>query len=285
MSAVSTSESAPGSSPVPEPGDEMRSPASGVGRDAAAGADAGPGDLLDFRGVTKTFPNGTVALTDVNLAVSRGEFVTVVGPSGCGKSTLLRIASGLTGISSGTADVSAERVGYVFQDATLLPWRTVRRNVELLSELAGVKKARRSADAQAAIDLVGLSGFENHLPRTLSGGMRMRTSLARSLTLDPDLFLFDEPFGALDEITRERLNDELIRLFATQRFGALFITHSVSEAVYLSTRVLVMSGRPGRIVETFDVPFDLPRDPEIRFTAEFAALAGQVSHALRAGHS
>jgi NitT/TauT family transport system ATP-binding protein len=285
MSAVSTSESAPGSSPVPEPGDEMRSPASGVGRDAAAGADAGPGDLLDFTGVTKTFPNGTVALTDVDLAVSRGEFVTVVGPSGCGKSTLLRIASGLTGISSGTADVSAERVGYVFQDATLLPWRTVRRNVELLSELAGVKKARRSADAQAAIDLVGLSGFENHLPRTLSGGMRMRTSLARSLTLDPDLFLFDEPFGALDEITRERLNDELIRLFATQRFGALFITHSVSEAVYLSTRVLVMSGRPGRIVETFDVPFDLPRDPEIRFTAEFAALAGQVSHALRAGHS
>ena len=263
----------------------MRSSATGVGRDAGAGADAGPGDLLDFTGVTKTFPNGTVALTDVDLAVSRGEFVTVVGPSGCGKSTLLRIASGLTGISSGTADVSAERVGYVFQDATLLPWRTVRRNVELLSELAGVKKARRSADAQAAIDLVGLSGFENHLPRTLSGGMRMRTSLARSLTLDPDLFLFDEPFGALDEITRERLNDELIRLFATQRFGALFITHSVSEAVYLSTRVLVMSGRPGRIVETFDVPFDLPRDPEIRFTAEFAALAGQVSHALRAGHS
>src|ERR1700712_4601463 len=245
-----------------------------------------PGDvILDFRDVTKTFPNGTVALTGVDLSVRRGEFVTVVGPSGCGKSTLLRIASGLTDISGGSAKVAAERVGYVFQDATLLPWRTVRANVELLSELAGVKKSVRAEEAQAAIDLVGLNGFENHLPRTLSGGMRMRTSLARSLTLDPDLFLFDEPFGALDEITRERLNDELIKLFATRRFGALFITHSVSEAVYLSSRVVVMSGRPGRIVDTFDIPFPMPRDPDIRFTPEFAALAGEVSHALRAGHS
>ena len=218
--------------------------------------------ILQFSDVTKTFPNGTVALTGVDLSVRSGEFVTVVGPSGCGKSTLLRIASGLTDISSGSSTVTAERVGYVFQDATLLPWRTVRANVELLSELAGVKKAVRSEDAQAAIDLVGLNGFENHLPRTLSGGMRMRTSLARSLTLDPDLFLFDEPFGALDEITRERLNDELIKLFAERRFGALFITHSVSEAVYLSSRVVVMSGRPGRIVESFDIPFAMPRDPD-----------------------
>ena len=241
--------------------------------------------VLDFADVTKTFPDGTVALTGVDLTVRRGEFVTVVGPSGCGKSTLLRIASGLTEVSGGSATVSAERVGYVFQDATLLPWRTVRANVELLSELAGVNRSARSADAQAAIDLVGLNGFEGHLPRTLSGGMRMRTSLARSLTLNPDLFLFDEPFGALDEITRERLNDELIRLFDIQRFGALFITHSVSEAVYLSTRVMVMSGRPGKIVETFDIPFDIPRDPDVRFTAEFAALSGEVSHALRAGHS
>jgi NitT/TauT family transport system ATP-binding protein len=241
--------------------------------------------ILDFRDVTKAFPDGTVALTGVDLTVRRGEFVTVVGPSGCGKSTLLRIASGLTEVSGGAAEVAAERVGYVFQDATLLPWRTVRANVELLSELAGVKKPARTADAQAAIDLVGLTGFESHLPRTLSGGMRMRTSLARSLTLNPDLFLFDEPFGALDEITRERLNDELINLFATKGFGALFITHSVSEAVYLSTRVVVMSGRPGKIVETFAVPFDTPRDPDIRFTAEFAALTGEVSHALRAAHS
>ena len=258
-------------------------PLSGV-RAVSRGGGA-PETILQFSDVTKSFPNGTVALTGVDLSVRRGEFVTVVGPSGCGKSTLLRIASGLTDISGGVADVAAERVGYVFQDATLLPWRTVRGNVELLSELGGVKKSVRAQDAQAAIDLVGLTGFENHLPRTLSGGMRMRTSLARSLTLDPDLFLFDEPFGALDEITRERLNDELIKLFAARRFGALFITHSVSEAVYLSSRVLVMSGRPGRIVKTFDINFDMPRDPEIRFTAEFAALSGEVSHALREGHS
>ena len=248
---------------------------------AARGGDT----ILDFSGVEKTFPNGVVALTGVDLQVRRGEFVTVVGPSGCGKSTLLRIASGLTDISAGTSTVTAERVGYVFQDATLLPWRSVRANVELLSELAGVKKSARAEAARDAIDLVGLTGFEDQLPKTLSGGMRMRTSLARSLTLDPDLFLFDEPFGALDEITRERLNDELIRLFDVQRFGALFITHSVSEAVYLSTRVVVMSGRPGKIVDTFDIPFGIPRDPDIRFTGEFAALAGQVSHALRAGHS
>ncbi len=255
----------------------------GAGRPASVAA-AGA-QVLAFSDLTKVFPDGTVALTGIDLTVRRGEFVTVVGPSGCGKSTLLRIASGLTTISGGTVDVSAERVGYVFQDATLLPWRSVRANVELVAELAGVSKQERAAKARAAIDLVGLTGFENSLPRTLSGGMKMRTSLARSLTLDPDLFLFDEPFGALDEITRERLNDELIKLFADRRFGALFITHSVSEAVYLSTRVLVMSGRPGKIVDTFDIPFDMPRDPEIRFTAEFAARCGEVSHALRSGHS
>ena len=269
-------------------------PMTDLGRGAAPQSRALPGRdypgrdevaILRFADVTKTFPDGTVALTGVDLGVRRGEFVTVVGPSGCGKSTLLRIASGLTDISSGDLQVGAERVGYVFQDATLLPWRTVRANVELLSELSGEKKAVRAAKAKAAIELVGLGGFENNLPRTLSGGMRMRTSLARSLTLDPDLFLFDEPFGALDEITRERLNDELIKLFADQHFAALFITHSVSEAVYLSTRVVVMSGRPGCIVETFDIPFDMPRHPDIRFTAEFAALSGEVSHALRAGHS
>jgi NitT/TauT family transport system ATP-binding protein len=268
-------------SAAPVPGLATRAPAGSTPVTTSRTAEP----ILQFSDVTKTFPNGTVALTGVDLSVRSGEFVTVVGPSGCGKSTLLRIASGLTDISGGTSTVAAERVGYVFQDATLLPWRTVRANVELLSELAGVKKSVRAQDAQAAIDLVGLNGFENHLPRTLSGGMRMRTSLARSLTLDPDLFLFDEPFGALDEITRERLNDELIKLFAARRFGALFITHSVSEAVYLSSRVVVMSGRPGRIVESFDIPFAMPRDPDIRFTPEFAALSGEVSHALRAGHS
>ncbi|BDZ45674.1 ABC transporter ATP-binding protein [Naasia aerilata] len=231
------------------------------------------------------FGNGTVALSGVDLTVRPGEFVTVVGPSGCGKSTLLRIASGLETASAGTAEVSTSRIGYVFQDATLLPWRDVESNVELLAELNGQSKKERAEKAAAAIKLVGLSGFEKHLPKQLSGGMRMRTSLARSLTLDPELFLFDEPFGALDEITRERLNDELLRLFAEQQFGGLFITHSVSEAVYLSTRVVVMSGRPGRIVDVFEVPFEMPRDPDIRYTGEFAELVGKVSHALREGHS
>jgi len=241
--------------------------------------------LLDFRNVAMQFPNGTVALSGVDLTVNRGEFVTVVGPSGCGKSTLLRIASGLEEASEGTASLATKRIGYVFQDATLLPWRTVQANVELLAELNGQPKKSRAAKARAAIDLVGLSGFEQNLPKELSGGMKMRTSLARSFTLDPELFLFDEPFGALDEITRERLGDELLRIFVEQQFAALFITHSVAEAVYLSTRVVVMSGRPGRIVDTFEVPFEHPRDPDLRFTPEFAKLCGQVSHALREGHS
>ena len=241
--------------------------------------------LLDFRNVEMTFPDGTVALRGVDLTVDRGEFVTVVGPSGCGKSTLLRIASGLETASDGTVNLGTDRIGYVFQDATLLPWRDVKANVELLAELNWQTKAARSKKAQETIDLVGLSGFEKHLPRQLSGGMRMRTSLARSLTLDPELFLFDEPFGALDEITREHLNDELLRLFAETQFAGLFITHSVSEAVYLSTKVVVMSGRPGHIVDQFDIPFDMPRDPEIRYTGEFAELVGKVSHALREGHN
>jgi NitT/TauT family transport system ATP-binding protein len=240
--------------------------------------------LLDFKDVEMTFPNGTVALSGVDLTVREGEFVTVVGPSGCGKSTLLRIASGLESSSRGTVSTATSRIGYVFQDATLLPWRNVRANVELLAELRKEPRAVASRKAREAIDLVGLKGFEEHLPRQLSGGMKMRASLARSLTLDPELFLFDEPFGALDEITRERLNDELLRLFAERRFAGLFITHSVSEAVYLSTKVVVMSGRPGAIVRTFDVPFPIPRDPDIRFTPEFGALVGDVSHALREGH-
>ena len=241
--------------------------------------------VLRFRDVAKTFPDGTVALEGVDLDVHRGDFVTVVGPSGCGKSTLLRIASGLSPASAGAAQVDAERIGYVFQDATLLPWRSVLSNVELLAELHGMSRTATTQAARDAIDLVGLRGHEAKLPRALSGGMRMRASLARSLTLDPDLFLFDEPFGALDEITRERLNDELLRLFAAKGFGALFITHSVGEAVYMSTKVLVMSGRPGRIVDSFDVPFGVDRAPELRFTAEFAELCGRVSHALRDGHS
>jgi NitT/TauT family transport system ATP-binding protein len=241
--------------------------------------------LLDFENVAMQFPNGTIALQNVDLTVKAGEFVTVVGPSGCGKSTLLRIASGLEKASEGTAKVDTKRIGYVFQDATLLQWRTIQRNVELLAELNGMNAKDRAAKAAEAIELVGLKGFEKNLPKQLSGGMKMRASLARSLTLEPELFLFDEPFGALDEITRERLNDELLKLFVEKQFAGLFITHSVSEAVYLSTKVIVMSGRPGTIVGAFDVPFPMPRDPDIRFTPEFAELVGEVSHALREGHS
>jgi NitT/TauT family transport system ATP-binding protein len=241
------------------------------------------GEALTFDHISKTFPDGTEALTDVSFSERPGDFVTVVGPSGCGKSTLLRIASGLTPATGGQARVAARNLGYVFQDATLLPWRTVQKNVELLAELHKVPKDERRRLAADAIELVGLQGFERHHPRRLSGGMKMRVSLARSLTLNPEVFLFDEPFGALDEITRERLNDELIRLFLSQRFAALFITHSVYEAVFLSTRVLVMSSRPGRIVGDFEVPFPYPRNQDLRFEPEFAALTGAVSHALRAG--
>ncbi|MCU0274827.1 MAG: ABC transporter ATP-binding protein [Acidimicrobiales bacterium] len=236
---------------------------------------------LAFRDVALTYPDGTEAVRDVSFVVRRGELVTVVGPSGCGKSTLLRLASGLLEPTAGAVDADRARIGYVFQDPTLLPWRTVRRNVELLAELHGVPAAERTRLAQEAIDLVGLSGFEDHRPRALSGGMRMRTSLARSLTLRPEVFLFDEPFGAVDEITRVRLNEETLDLFLRERFAGLFITHSVSEAVFLSTRVLVMSPRPGRIVAELAVPFRHPRPAELRFDPAFAELCGHVSAALR----
>jgi len=248
-------------------------------------AEPAPTVALRFDGVSMVFRDGTRALDDVSFEVRRGEFVTVVGPSGCGKSTLLRIASGLLEGATGSIELADANIGYVFQDATLLPWRTVQRNVELFAELHGIDKATRAQRATEAIELVGLKGFEQSYPRRLSGGMRMRASLARSLTLNPKLFFFDEPFGAVDEITRERLNEELIRLFLSEHFGALFITHSIYEAVYLSTRILVMSGRPGRIVAEFDVPFGYPRTEDLRFEPAFAELAGRVSHALREGHA
>ena len=236
---------------------------------------------LHLSEVARTFPGGTVALEDVDLTVDRGEFVTVVGPSGCGKSTLLRIVSGLDQQTSGSVTVYANKVGYVFQDATLLPWRTVSRNIELFAELDGLPRAERTRRVKEAVDLVGLQGFERHRPRALSGGMRMRVSLARSLVLEPDLFLFDEPFGALDEMTRARLNDELLQLFTDRRFASLFITHSVPEAVFLSHRVLVMSSRPGRVIGEVRVPFPYPRLPSLRYTEEFGRVGREVSRLLR----
>ena len=240
---------------------------------------------LSFDGIGMIFPDGTEALQEITLSIDRGEFITVVGPSGCGKSTLLRIASGLLDPTAGSVEVDRDRLGYVFQDATLLPWRTVRQNIELLAELHGFDSDERKRLSTAAIELVGLTGFENHYPKSLSGGMRMRTSLARTLTLKPPVFLFDEPFGAVDEITREHLNEETQRLFQSEGFAGLFITHSITEAVFMSTKVYVMSARPGRIVAGFDVPFSYPRPPELRFDPEFAKLSGEVSAALRGSHS
>jgi NitT/TauT family transport system ATP-binding protein len=245
---------------------------------------AASGDLgaaLAFSEVGMIFPDGTHALNGVTFSVDKGDFVTVVGPSGCGKSTLLRIASGLERETSGSVSVNGGNLGYVFQDATLMPWRTVQKNVELLAELHDIGKLERKKLAAEAIAKVGLAGFESHYPKALSGGMKMRVSLARSLTLKPPLFLFDEPFGALDEINRERLNDETLDLFTRERFAALFITHSIYEAVFLSTRVLVMSERPGHIVGDFKIPFPYPRPHDLRFGAEFAELTGAVSAALR----
>jgi NitT/TauT family transport system ATP-binding protein len=248
-------------------------------------APSGGEPALSFEGVSMTFPDGTHALAETSFDVRPGEFVTVVGPSGCGKSTLLRIASGLNTPSTGSVRVDRSTLGYVFQDATLLQWRNVQRNVELLAELEGVPKGERQRRAAENIELVGLTGFEKKYPKQLSGGMKMRASLARSLVLEPSVFLYDEPFGAVDEITRERLNDEVIKLFARKGFAGLFITHSISEAVFLSTRVLVMSARPGRIVAEFHVPFEYPRVPDLRFDPAFAELSGEVSHALRGAHA
>jgi len=247
-------------------------------------ARAGANRLLSFDDVSMVFPDGTHALDNVSFQVNEGEFVTIVGPSGCGKSTILKIASGLLQHTGGTYELADDNLGYVFQDSTLLPWRTVLKNVELFDELRKGDKAARRSNAMSVIETVGLGGFENHHPKRLSGGMRMRVSLARSLTLNPRVFLFDEPFGALDEITRQNLNGEVGRLFKELNFGALFITHSIPEAVFMSTKVLVMSSRPGRIVEEFDVPFDYPRTQELRYDPAFAELSGEVSKSLAAFH-
>ncbi len=234
-----------------------------------------------FTDVSMVFADGTNALDGVSLDVCRGELVALVGPSGCGKSTMLRLLAGFEQPTTGTVATNGDALGYVFQDPTLLPWRSVLDNVRLPALLAKRPRAEAAEAARAAIRRVGLAGFEDHMPAQLSGGMRMRASIARALTLQPKLFLFDEPFGALDEITRERLNEELSSLFVLDPFAGLFVTHSVPEAVYLATRVVVLSARPGRITADITVPFAYPRVPELRYTPEFAAIAGEVSSALR----
>jgi NitT/TauT family transport system ATP-binding protein len=222
-------------------------------------------------------------LDDLSLAVEREEFVSVVGPSGCGKSTMLRIIAGLSQATRGHVQRDTDDIEYVFQDATLLPWRTVRRNVELPAELRGLPRAERRRRAAEAIALVGLEEFAGYRPRALSGGMRMRVSLARALTMLPSLFLFDEPFGALDAINRERLGEELQALYAQRRFAAVFVTHAVAEAVFLSSRVLVMAARGGHIVADVPVPLPFPRAAEARYATELASIAAEVHAHLKKG--
>jgi NitT/TauT family transport system ATP-binding protein len=238
--------------------------------------------IISFDNVATRFGRVT-AIDGLDLKVKPGEFVALVGPSGCGKSTVLRLASGLLEPSSGTIDceADADKIGYVFQDATLMPWRRVRQNVELLAELDGMDREERRRKTDEVLEMVRLTEFADHFPLALSGGMKMRASLARSLLLEPDLFLFDEPFGALDQISRVRLNEELMALFGAKRFASIFVTHSVDEATFLATRVLVMCARPGKVVAEFEVPFEYPRDPQIRYETGFSQLAGEIAEALR----
>ena len=235
--------------------------------------------IITFSSVSKNFGEIS-ALENINISVNHGEFLALIGPSGCGKSTILRLASGLDSPSSGKIDISTDKVGYVFQDATLMPWRTVRKNVGLLAELEKFDKEIIKKKTDDILELVGLEDFADHYPFALSGGMKMRASLARSLVLDPELFLFDEPFGALDLITRGRLNVELLQLYTSKKFTSLFVTHSVEEALFLSSRVIVFSGRPGKIKDEFEVPFKYPRDTKIRYSSEFAELSGEVGKIL-----
>jgi NitT/TauT family transport system ATP-binding protein len=227
-----------------------------------------------------TYPDETDALHNTSVSVAAGEFVSIVGPSGCGKSTLLRLASGLITPTSGTISRTGT-VQFVFQDSTLLPWRSVRRNVALNLELQKVEKSEIDERTNSALALVGLLDSAEKLPRQLSGGMKMRTSLARSLVCEPDLYLFDEPFAALDEFSRERLNIELRTMLSTRDAASLFVTHSIAEAVFLSHRVLVMSPRPGTIVREFAIPFGPDRQQDLRYSPEFAQLSGEIAQSLR----
>lgn len=226
------------------------------------------------------YPDGTHAIANTTVSVSAGEFVSIVGPSGCGKSTLLRMASGLLSQTSGAIKRSGT-VQFVFQDSTLLPWRSVRNNVSLNLELQKFDRKIIDERTTAAIELVGLTESAVKLPRQLSGGMKMRTALARSLVCEPDLFLFDEPFAALDEFSRERLNIELRSILGLRNAGSLFVTHSIAEAVFLSDRVLVMSPRPGTIVKEFGIPFGRDRNQELRYSSEFAHVSGEIAQSLR----
>ena len=234
------------------------------------------------------------ALSDVSLRVARGEFVSFIGPSGCGKTTLLRAVADLENPTSGSIRVNAmsprearanRAYGYVFQAPALYPWRSVARNIALPLEIMGFSKAERDARIAKGLELVNLSGFGAKYPWQLSGGMQQRASIARALSFDPDLLLMDEPFGALDEIVRDMLNQQLLRLWDVTGKTVLFVTHSIPEAVFLSTHIVVMSPRPGRIYDVIDCNFPRDRALDIRETPEFLAIANRVRQGLREGHS
>jgi NitT/TauT family transport system ATP-binding protein len=252
---------------------------------------APPRALLTLSGISKTFATGTTALQGVDLKILPGEFVSILGASGCGKSTLLRLIAGLGTPSSGTIDWpqstydatgNAEpALGFVFQEPTLLPWRTVSDNVYLPLLLAGVARSAVRDRIGQALDQVGLQGFADSYPRQLSGGMKMRVSIARALVTKPKILLMDEPFAALDEITRSKLNDELLQLFSRQGLTVIFVTHSVYESVYLSNRIIVMSSRPGRVTADVPITVGYPRTEEFRTSVQYNEYCRVVSAALR----
>ncbi len=239
--------------------------------------------LLSLSSVTKSFANGIEALGPVSFGVDDGAFVSLVGPSGCGKSTALRVIAGLLAPDDGAVAWPGGRpqVGFVFQEPTLMPWARALENVRLPLDLKGVARGEAEARAAAALLRVGLGGFERAFPRELSGGMKMRVSIARALAAAPKLLLMDEPFAALDELTRQALNDDLLKLWREDGLTVLFVTHSVYESAYLSQRVIVMTQRPGRVAADIALAPPAARDASWRLTPEFAGAAGRVSEALR----
>ncbi len=238
--------------------------------------------MLRLIGVDKRYTDGTLALQGLDFAVGEGEFVSLLGPSGCGKSTALRMIAGLSEPSAGAIEWSRHPpIGFVFQDPTLMPWRTVFDNVMLPLQLSHMKAGEAGPKVSAALAQVGLSGFERSYPRALSGGMRMRVSVARALVTNPEMLLMDEPFAALDEITRFKLNNDILAISAARRLTTVFVTHSVFESVYLSTRVIVMAPGPGRVFA--DIPIAAPvRDEAFRTSPDYSAYCREVSGALAA---
>jgi NitT/TauT family transport system ATP-binding protein len=241
--------------------------------------------LLQMHGVGKTFSNGVTALGGFNLALHDGDFLSLLGPSGCGKSTVLRLIADLASPTTGTLDWRGKNsgpadVGFVFQEPTLLPWASVFDNVWLPLRLRGVSRADAAPVVEAMLERVHLTGFDTAVPRELSGGMKMRVSIARALVTKPQLLLMDEPFAALDEITRFKLNNDLLELWQDQRFTAVFVTHSVFESVFLSNRVVVMAPRPGRVFEEVEIGAPYPRSEIFRTSAEYVALCRRTSDVL-----